>query len=176
MLLRIHQLLGLQPAVGMKAIQVRGLYSHYRLLPQVCYKHPELLKQARETCIALRDSQEEGRGKVLEEGVGEGGGNRSAGEVELGAGLGQEGSLLSGLEEKLGKVEEEKDERLGVEVADRGEGEVTSIVYTDEGGREQSLVGKIVYQTDDSGQSNIIIQVGGILLYFALPSEGFVFG
>ena len=34
----------------------------------------------------------------------------------------------------------------------------TSIVYTDEGGREQSLVGKIVYQTDETGQSNIFIQ------------------
>ena len=36
---------------------------------------------------------------------------------------------------------------------------VTSIVYTDEGGKEQKMVGKIVYQTDDRGQSNIIIQV-----------------
>jgi len=35
---------------------------------------------------------------------------------------------------------------------------MTSIVYTDEGGREQQMVGKIVYQTDGSGQSNIIIQ------------------
>ena len=36
---------------------------------------------------------------------------------------------------------------------------VTSIVYTDEGGQEQSLVGKIVYTTDESGTGNIIIQV-----------------
>jgi len=32
------------------------------------------------------------------------------------------------------------------------------LVYTDEGGGEQSLVGKIVYQTNESGQSNIVIQ------------------
>jgi hypothetical protein len=42
--------------------------------------------------------------------------------------------------------------------ASRDEG-VTSIVYTDEGGQEQSLVGKIVYTTDESGTGNIIIQV-----------------
>ena len=36
---------------------------------------------------------------------------------------------------------------------------MTSIVYTDEGGQEQSLVGKIVYTTDESGTGNIIIQV-----------------
>ena len=34
----------------------------------------------------------------------------------------------------------------------------TSIVYTDEGGREQSLVGKVFYQTDETGQSTIFIQ------------------
>ena len=37
-------------------------------------------------------------------------------------------------------------------------GTMTSIVYTDEGGRQQKMVGKIVYQTDEKGQSNIIIQ------------------
>ena len=36
---------------------------------------------------------------------------------------------------------------------------VTSIVYTDEGGREQKMVGKIVVAcSDEKGQSNIIIQ------------------
>ncbi len=39
---------------------------------------------------------------------------------------------------------------------------MTSIVYTDEGGQEQSLVGKIVYTTDESGTGNIIIQVVAI--------------
>ena len=43
-------------------------------------------------------------------------------------------------------------------VEDKAAQEVTSIMYTDEGGREQSLVGKIVYQTDESGQSNIVTQ------------------
>ena len=38
-------------------------------------------------------------------------------------------------------------------------GGVTSIVYTDEGGREQKMVGKIVVAcSDEKGQSNIIIQ------------------
>ena len=61
-------------------------------------------------------------------------------------------ALLGNLEQKLAKISE-----LGEESRTIGE-EVTSIVYTDEGGREQSLVGKIVYQTDEAGQSNIIIQ------------------
>ena len=62
-----------------------------------------------------------------------------------------EETLLGSLEQKLGKITEVVEERTVGE-------EVTSIVYTDEGGREQSLVGKIVYQTDEAGQSNIIIQ------------------
>ena len=36
---------------------------------------------------------------------------------------------------------------------------MTGIVYTDEGGQEQSLLGKLVYTTDESGSSNIILQV-----------------
>ena len=36
---------------------------------------------------------------------------------------------------------------------------VTGIVYTDEGGQEQSLLGKLVYTTDETGSSNIILQV-----------------
>ena len=58
--------------------------------------------------------------------------------------------LFGGLEDKLGKIAEV--------VEDKAAEEVTSSVYTDEGGREQSLVSKSVYQTDESSQSNIIIQ------------------
>ena len=36
---------------------------------------------------------------------------------------------------------------------------MTGIVYTDEGGEEQSLLGKLVYTTDEMGSSNIILQV-----------------
>jgi hypothetical protein len=119
MLLRIHELLGLEPQAGLKAMQV-------------CYKHPELLRRAREASIALRDQQEDQADKEPVGGLKE---------LEL-----PEPVILGGLGDKL--------------EGDRREGEegVTSIVYTDEGGREQSLVGKIVYQTDESGQSNIIIQ------------------
>ena len=58
--------------------------------------------------------------------------------------------LLGCLKDKLGKIAEV--------VEDKAAEEVTSSVYTDEGGREQSLVSKSVYQTDESSQSNIIIQ------------------
>lgn len=36
---------------------------------------------------------------------------------------------------------------------------MTGIVYTDEGGQEQSLLGKLVYTTDETGSRNIILQV-----------------
>jgi hypothetical protein len=54
--------------------------------------------------------------------------------------------------------------------ASRDEG-VTSIVYTDEGGQEQSLVGKIVYTTDESGTGNIIIQVVAVFKSGVLDSH-----
>jgi len=128
MLHRIHDLLGLEVPSGMKSIQV-------------CYRHPELLRKAREACIAVRDQEESGKtaSGVLKEARTE--------EVPNEA-----DALLGNLEQKLAKISE-----LGEESRTIGE-EVTSIVYTDEGGREQSLVGKIVYQTDEAGQSNIIIQ------------------
>ena len=81
-----------------------------------------------------------------DQGAGGGGG-----EVGQGPGQGEAWELLlGGLEDKLGKIAEV--------VEDKAAEEVTSIRYTDEGGREQSLVGKIVYQTDESGQSNIVIE------------------
>ena len=113
----------------------------------MCYRHPELLRRAREACIAVRDQEESGSGRP----VGDGGRTRRA-EEELRLELpNDEETLLGSLEQKLGKITEVVEERAVGE-------EVTSIVYTDEGGREQSLVGKIVYQTDEAGQSNIIIQ------------------
>ena len=69
--------------------------------------------------------------------------------LSLGDMVGEE-LLLGGLEDNLGKIVEVVEEKAAEEM--------TSIVYTDEGSREQSLVGKIVYQTDESGQNNIIIQ------------------
>ena len=69
--------------------------------------------------------------------------------LSLGDMVGEE-LLLDGLEDNLGKIAEVVEEKAAEEM--------TSIVYTDEGSREQSLVGKIVYQTDESGQNNIIIQ------------------
>ena len=69
--------------------------------------------------------------------------------LSLGDMVGEE-LLLGGLEDNLGKIAEVVEEKAAEEM--------TSIVYTDEGSREQSLVGKIVYQTDESGQNNIIIQ------------------
>jgi len=135
MLGKIHNLLGINVPQGMKAVQV-------------CYKHPELLKQAREKCIASRDNVEdrgkqEGDKKERVKIV-----KRSA-EISLSLeGMEEHGDTLLGT---LGdKLEEESE-------GDTGD-TVTSIVYTDEGGREQQMVGKIVYQTDGSGQSNIIIQ------------------
>jgi len=136
MLGKIHSLLGINVPQGMKAVQV-------------CYKHPELLKQAREKCIASRDSGGEDRGKQE--------GNKKervkvvkrSAEISLSLeGMEEHGdTLLGNLGDKLGEESE----------GDAGD-TVTSIVYTDEGGREQQMVGKIVYQTDVSGQSNIIIQ------------------
>ncbi len=42
---------------------------------------------------------------------------------------------------------------------------MTGIVYTDEGGQEQSLLGKLVYTTDETGSGNIILQVQFFLLF-----------
>ena len=96
----------------------------------------------------MRDQEESGRPVV----VGGGANKTRRPEEELRLELpNDEETLLGSLEQKLGKITEVVEERTVGE-------EVTSIVYTDEGGREQSLVGKIVYQTDEAGQSNIIIQ------------------
>ena len=44
-----------------------------------------------------------------------------------------------------------------------GTDNMTGIVYTDEGGEEQSLLGKLVVTTDETGSSNFILQeVGGV--------------
>ena len=115
----------------------------------MCYKHQELLRQARETCIASRAQEEEAATSQTGEGGEQGG--CEAGEAGQKAILGLQDSLMEGLGDKLREISEVMEDR------EEGEG-VTSIVYTDEGGREQSLVGKIVYQTDETGQSNIIIQ------------------
>ena len=158
MLSSIHQLLSLETPPGMKAIQVLQLHLHLHLhlhrrphlLLQVCYKHPELLRQAREACIAIREQEEVvGRQGKAQARAGPGREEQEELRLSLGGMAGEE-LLLGGLEDKLGKIAEV--------VEDKAAEEVTSIVYTDEGGREQSLVGKIVYQTDESGQSNIIIQ------------------
>ena len=97
----------------------------------------------------MRDQEESGRPVVVASGAGV---KTRRPEEELRLELpNDEETLLGSLEQKLGKITEVVEERTVGE-------EVTSIVYTDEGGREQSLVGKIVYQTDEAGQSNIIIQ------------------
>ena len=95
----------------------------------------------------MRDQEESGRPVVVVAGNKT---RRSEDELRLELPNDEE-TLLGSLEQKLGKITEVVEERTVGE-------EVTSIVYTDEGGREQSLVGKIVYQTDEAGQSNIIIQ------------------
>ena len=136
MLGKIHNLLGIPVPQGMKAVQV-------------CYKHPELLKQAREKCIASRDSGGEEKGKV------EGDKKERVKIVKRSAEI----SLsLDGMETHGDAMLGSIGDKLGEEPEGEGRNTVTSIVYTDEGGREQQMVGKIVYQTDGSGQSNIIIQ------------------
>ena len=115
----------------------------------MCYKHPELLRQAREACIAIREQEEAAGRQAKAQARPPARAEQEELRLSLGAMAGEE-LLLPGLEDKLGKIAEVVEEKAAEEV--------TSIVYTDEGGREQSLVGKIVYQTDESGQSNIIIQ------------------
>ena len=36
---------------------------------------------------------------------------------------------------------------------------MTGLVFTDERGHEQGVLGKLVYTTDESGSSNMILQV-----------------
>ena len=137
MLSMIHSLLGLSYQQGMKQINV-------------CYKHPELLKQARDKCISNRDggsssslSEKKSKAVVRQEKKSE----------EISFSLEPLDSVDSG-ESVLGLDSGEGGAVTGLDSA----GTVTSIVYTDEGGRQQKMVGKIVYQTDEKGQSNIIIQ------------------
>ena len=42
---------------------------------------------------------------------------------------------------------------------------MTGIVYTDEVGQEQSLLGKLVYTTDETGSGNIILQVDSSAIF-----------
>ena len=97
----------------------------------VCHKHSDLLKQARErltTNVAVSRSHPVITNKLLAV---------SKSEPETGGG---------------GRLEESS-------IPLNSAGAVTSIVYTDEGGREQKMVGKIVVAcSDERGQSNIIIQ------------------
>ena len=138
MLSMIHNLIGLDYQQGIKQINV-------------CYKHPELLKQAREKCISNRDG-------------GSSSGSSEASRPERknkNARVEKKPEEISFSLDSLGDSEAV----LGLDSGGAGEvtgldsaGTVTSIVYTDEGGRQQKMVGKIVYQTDEKGQSNIIIQ------------------
>ncbi len=97
----------------------------------VCHKHSDLLKQARErltTNVAVSRSHPVITNKLLAV---------SKSEPETVGG---------------GRLEESS-------IPLNSAGAVTSIVYTDEGGREQKMVGKIVVAcSDERGQSNIIIQ------------------
>ena len=97
----------------------------------VCHKHSDLLKQARErltTNVAVSRNQPMVTNKLLAV---------SKSEPETGGG---------------GRLEE-------TSIPLTSAGAVTSIVYTDDGGREQKMVGKIVVAcSDEKGQSNIIIQ------------------
>ena len=138
MLSMIHGLIGLDYQQGVKQINV-------------CYKHPELLKQAREKCISNRDGASgSGSSEVVRP-------ERKNKNVRLE----KKPEEISFSLDSLGDSETV----LGLDSGGAGEvtgldsaGTVTSIVYTDEGGRQQKMVGKIVYQTDERGQSNIIIQ------------------
>ena len=141
MLSMIHSLIGLNYQQGLKQINV-------------CYKHPELLKQAREKCLSNRDGgNSSGSGEAARTE------RKNKNNVRLEKkpeeisfsldSLGDNEAVLGGLDSggAGGEV-------TGLDSA----GTMTSIVYTDEGGRQQKMVGKIVYQTDEKGQSNIIIQ------------------
>ena len=140
---------GINVPIGMKHINV-------------CHKHSDLLKQAREKCLQIRDGttgssglstpagsliskppvkQKDQRKKVNLE--------RKTGDITFNL-----ESLEDSGETILGSIDASVTNATGVDSGDN----VTSIVYTDEGGREQKMVGKIVYQTDSKGQSNIIIQ------------------
>ena len=133
MLNMIHSLLGLNYQQGMKQINV-------------CYKHPELLKQARDKCISNRDGP--ATSSVVTEK-----------KVKTFARLEKKAEELPFSLDSLDRCTDSGDPVLGGAVTGLDSpGTVTSIVYTDEGGRQQKMVGKIVYQTDEKGQSNIIIQ------------------
>ena len=129
----------------------------------VCYKHSDLLRQARERCILSRDGaapintaepaavqDKEIKKKTFTF-------DKKAEEITFSLDTltdpGSEALLGS-----LGGPGHGVDTAAATAMAHPA-GSVTSIVYTDEGGREQKMVGKIVVAcSDDKGQSNIIIQ------------------
>jgi len=157
MLEKIHELIGKEIPDGVKSIQV-------------CFKHPELLKLAREASIReaaairkdtlpLPSSAEPDRKPTALKTVKINAADCSV--VNLSTSLladpkiPDEFSIFPTvsdhrefLQPVVGNLEPSRD------VSDN----VTGIVYTDEGGEEQSLLGKLVYTTDETGSSNIILQ------------------
>ena len=100
----------------------------------VCHKHSDLLKQARERLTTNKDD------------------SGTVSRTHLAVTNKLPVVIKSELETNTGG-------RLVEPSSLTSSGGVTSIVYTDEGGREQKMVGKIVVAcSDDKGQSNIIIQ------------------
>ena len=100
----------------------------------VCHKHSDLLKQARERLATNKDDS----GTVSRTPL----------------------AVTNKLPVVIkSEIETNSGGRLVEPSSLTSSGGVTSIVYTDEGGREQKMVGKIVVAcSDEKGQSNIIIQ------------------
>jgi len=156
MLDKIYQLVGKEVPTEAKSIQV-------------CFKHPELLRLARDASLACKPSKVEHMDlekdtikglrtvKITDDCSVVNLGNSLLTQSKLRVDLPEDFSILSDVQdhrEFLQQIERPGDILEQRDVSDS----MTGLVFTDERGQEQGVLGKLVYTTDETGSRNIILQ------------------